>query len=284
MKEKLSEREETILEAFSHDDVKQVKKWLDEGTLSVDMRISGVPLIALTCTYKDKPKFRIAELLLQYGCNIEQKTQSGGSSPLFYAIQMDKPLIALMLLARGALPNETNKWGETPLARACAQRETKFDEIIQHLLANPKIKVSTDSVHDPLIRSIALRNRERVNLLVSHETANLERKFDLRIFIPDQEGKLPMVMEFSGDKPNAAGKLYTFKNKTAAEIARVLGFAEIADDLNNKMKLKSSVSGSPRSDTSALSGQSLFSVRSVRNELNTPLLGKQRPPMGSESP
>jgi len=76
--------------------------------------------------------FRIAQMLLDQpgiaidSCNDHQE------SPLHLAAALDETQIGLLLLSRGASPNQIDACGETPLHEACSVRNLKMMELLVH--------------------------------------------------------------------------------------------------------------------------------------------------------
>lgn len=262
---------------FGKDDVEALKALLvdKKSPLSVDsvIGIGRVPLLSFTASFVKRSKLAIAEELLNRGCDIEQRNHLD-QTPICYAANRGKAdLVALFLKHRPELnPNALDREGCSALLSACRQAGSRYDEVIDLLLACPQTTVDPHPVQDPIVMSILLGERARVSMLIQHESADLKTLRRLQAFIPKDE-KIPRALLSINEKPPAIeGDLFKFENKSLAEIARICGQELIAEDIEARVvSIKASPNNFSRSRAQSpnSSNNSFFSKsseKSIREE------------------
>jgi ankyrin repeat protein len=160
----------SLLRTAANSGQKQVVEFLIAQGADVNDKGSNFPPLANMAMYgttNDEKCVEVATVLLAHGAEVDPVDYYGGT-PLFHAVEVNKPKLARLLLEHGANPATTRKGTYlSPLLMAVRAGHLEMAKLLLDFKAPTDI--SDPDGHLPLLAwAVQRRNHELVRLLVEH--------------------------------------------------------------------------------------------------------------------
>lgn len=127
---------DSLAHCVSDGDLKAVELFLKAGFHANSRNKHGVPLLCLAARGKHKS---VAELLLEFGADIDLQGEDRGYSALMDAVLAGSPELVNLFLDRGADPDLQSKDGQTALVVAVGRNDVEVSRRLVEGGANPDI-------------------------------------------------------------------------------------------------------------------------------------------------
>ena len=127
---------DSLAHCVSDGDLKAVELFLKAGFHANSRNKHGVPLLCLAARGKHKA---VAELLLEFGADIDLQGEDRGYSALMDAVLAGVPELVNLFLDRGANPDLQSKDGQTALVVAVGRNDVEVSRRLVEAGANPDI-------------------------------------------------------------------------------------------------------------------------------------------------
>lgn len=156
----ISWHSESMVQCVRDGDIRAVELFIKSG-FPVDLRDKhGVPIICLAARTKHKA---VAALLLDYGVDVDSRSDDRGYSALMDAVQQGDEAMLRLLLEHGADVNIQSKDGQTALILAIGRNDLELTSLLLENGANPQL---TDKLGLSALKYARLFNKPEILALL----------------------------------------------------------------------------------------------------------------------